>query len=164
MSIAAALGIQIWLQQSKSNENKKLRRRLEKLLYIELSEIEADIEESLAQIQEKVDNSVIRNQAYSKIRYNPPFFSQESYLSLMNSGEFKVMDQSLQLFIQKIYSQVKRHNEFLMHIILIRDQTTLHEKKGIDMLERYDQFMQDLDRKILSDIKSVKEVYRWDLS
>lgn len=142
--IFGALIVHLLVRFNEWRTNRKKEIRLKKLLYHELDDI-------LKTIKRGKDSTDAKSFIHS-------YFSTESYNVLVNSGEIRILDLSVQLYVQIIYHKIKLHNTFLDKLNDLDLHTSIESESYNRKRGNLIKFLSDLDKEIAKLIGATKKL------
>lgn len=142
--IFGALIVHLLVRFNEWRTNRKKEIRLKKLLYHELDDILKTIKSG--------------NDSTDAESFNHSYFSTESYKVLVNSGEIRILDLNMQLYVQIIYHKIKLHNTFLDKLNDLDLHTSLESESYNRKRGNLIKFLSDLDKEIAKLIDATKKM------
>ena len=101
--------------------NKTEKKAISKSLYVELQDAIQTL--NGAEKRQVMEIDVKGERMY----YTLAFLHYDMYDSLIFSGKIQLLNNTMQQEIQDVFRMIKKHQEYLHHVILLADQSKIHD-------------------------------------
>ena len=95
-----------------------------------------------------------------KMYYTLAVIHYDMYDSLIFSGKIQLLDNAMQQEIQNVFRMIKEHQEHIHHILLLTDQSKIHNTDIVkitnpyyELIAKYELTMEQLIPKIMKKLK-----------